>query len=220
MSRVRIRDLVMESTGQFEQDCHPAVVESHRETIARYARLNAACDSLESFLGSRPEHDRDTFEQLFARRREIADELAGLNLEAHLADVEEGIHLAIPFFSRCSDLQPVWLVNRSESDIVYIGRKLYAFASADDGIDEYAKRGSAFGDKIAGASRIAPGGKLRIDDYSMSFDGDFMGTHRVVLMRGAEQVEMYALISKLAGYLWDKENHGIHLLKDAESAPA
>ena len=26
---------------------------------------------------------------------------------------------------------------------------------------------------MAGASRVTPGGKLKIDDYSMSFDGDF-----------------------------------------------
>jgi hypothetical protein len=118
--------------------------------------------------------------------------------------VGEGIYLAIPFFSRCSDLQPTWLVNRTQTDIIYIGRKLYVFASADDEIAEYAKQGSAFGDRIANASRIAPGSKLKIDDYSMSFDGDFAGTHRVVLLRGAEQVEMLASIGKLAGYLWDR----------------
>lgn len=219
MSRADIQTLVLESTTRFEQDCHPTVIESQHEALARYGRLNAACDSLESFLGFRPAHDEDLFEQLAARRRGIADVLAGLNLDAHLADVGEGMYLAIPFFSRCSDLQPVWLVNRSQTDIVYVGRKLYAFASADDGIDEYATQASAFGDKIANSSRIAPGGKLKIDDYSMSFDGDFVGTHRVVLLRGHEQVEMLASIGKLAGYLWDRDAHGIHLLKDVLLTP-
>ncbi|WP_236529553.1 hypothetical protein [Pseudomonas syringae] len=219
MSRADIQNLVLESTNQFEQDCHPAVINSQQEAIARYCRLNAACDSLESFMGFRPVHDEDLFEQLSARRREIADVLAAFNLDAHLADVREGIYLAIPFFSRCSDLQPVWLVNLTLTDIVYIGRKLYAFASADDEIDEYAKQGSAFGDKIANASRIAPGNKVKIDDYSMSFDGDFVGTHRVVLLRGAEQVEMVASIGKLGGYLWDRDAHGIHLLEDAVLMP-
>lgn len=219
MSRVDIRKLVLESTTWFERDCHPVVIESQQEALARYGRLNAACDSLESFVGFRPVHDEDLFEQLSARRREIADALAVLNLDAHLADVGEGIYLAIPFFSRCSDLQPIWLVNRTQTDIVYMGRKLYAFASADDEIDEYAKQGSAFGDRIANASRIAPGSKLKIDDYSMSFDGDFVGTHRVVLLRGAEQVEMLASIGKLAGYLWDRDAHGIHLLKELVPTP-
>lgn len=213
MSRADIQNLVLESTRQFQRDCHPAVIESQQEALSRYARLNAACDSLESFQGFRPVQDDDIYEQLSARRSETADVLAGLNLDAHLADAGEGIYLEIPFFCRCSDVQPVWLVNRSLKEIVYIGRKLYAFASADDGIDEYGKQGTAVGDKIAGASRIAPGCKLKIDDYSMSFDGDFVGTHRVVLMRGDEQVEMYASIGKLAGYLWDREAHGIHSMR-------
>lgn len=109
--------------------------------------------------------------------------------------------------------------NRSNADLVYIGCKLYGFASAHDGIHDYAKNGSTFGDKIAGASRFAPGGKLKIDDYAMSFDGEFVGTHRVVLMRDCYHVEACASIGKLAWYLWDRKIHGIHRLIDAENAP-
>jgi hypothetical protein len=60
MSRVDIRKLVLESTTWFERDCHPAVIESQQEALGRYGRLNAACDSLESFMGFRPVHDEES----------------------------------------------------------------------------------------------------------------------------------------------------------------
>lgn len=105
----------------------------------------------------------------------------------------------------------------SVAQIVYIGRKLYAFASDNDGISDYRTQASAFADGIAPISTVAPGSKLRIDEYSMSYDGDFVGVHRLVMMVGGDQIEMMVSIGKLAGYLWkEKKVPGFHLLKPAQ----
>lgn len=82
--------------------------------------------------------------------------LAAANLEARVDDLPAGIYLAIPFVSRCSDKQPVWLVNKSGGEVVYIGRKLYAFASDDDSVSDYRTCGSAFADGIAPVSTSPP----------------------------------------------------------------
>lgn len=196
------------------KDCHPNVAEKMREDIDRYGRLNASCAALESFSGMRPRADDDLFGLISKRRAEVADVLAAANLEARVHDLRAGIYLAILFFSRCSDRQPVWLVNKSGGEVVYIGRKLYAFASDDDGVSDYRTRGSAFADGIAPVSTLSLGSKLRIDEYSMSGAGDFIGIHRLVLMIGGEQIEMMVSIGKLAGYIWKEEGvPGFHLLK-------
>ena len=129
-----------------------------------------------------------------------------------------GLYLAIPFFPRCSDRQPVWLVNRTAKPITYISRSLYAYASTDDGVDEYQAAGSAFKDGIAVSAVIAPGNRLQVDDYSMSFDGDFVSNPRIVLTIDGERREWFVSVSKLGGYLWDKELHGFHALKDVTVA--
>lgn len=51
------------------------------------------------------------------------------------------------------------------------------------------------------------------DKYSMSFAGDFMGNHRIVIIQHNEQIEIRALVGKLGGHLWREECRGIHLLK-------
>jgi PHD/YefM family antitoxin component YafN of YafNO toxin-antitoxin module len=211
----RIRDAVFEARTWLEKGCHSRVVEAQSDELARYSRLNAACDALGSFVGSRPEIDETLFTQLSECRAAVADVLASANLEAWIEEVDPGLYLAIPFFSRCSDKQPVWFVNRTQEEIIYIGRRLYAFATDDDGITDYSASSSAFADRIASASRLASGEKLKIDDYSMSFDGDFMGNHRIVIMQHNEQIEMRALVGKLGGHLWRGEGRGIHLLKSA-----
>ena len=124
------------------------------------------------------------------------------------------MYLAIPFFPRCSDKQPVWLVNRTAKPITYVCRSPYAYASTDDGVDEYRAAGSAFKDGIAVSALILPGEKLQIDDYSMSFDGDFVSNRRIVLSIDGARSEWFVSISKLGGYLWDEELHGFHALKD------
>lgn len=90
---------------------------------------------------------------------------------------------------------------------------MYAYASTDDGVDEYQDSGSAFADGIAAGAVIEPGEKLQIDTYSMSWDGDFVSNRRVVLLVDDERGEWFASISKLAGFLWDENLHGLHLLK-------
>ena len=208
-----IKKAVLDDVDWLVKDCHPRVVEAMSGDVSRYARLNASCGALESFNGIRPRHDDDLFGLLSARRAEVADVLAGANLDARIDDLADGIYLAIPFFGRCSDKQPVWLVNKSADHVVYIGRKLYAFASDDDGgVTDYQTRGSAFADGIAPAASVAPGSRIKIDDYLMSFDGDFVGIHRLVLMIGSEQMEMMASVGKLAGHLWRKGVPGIHPL--------
>ncbi|WP_245962110.1 hypothetical protein [Stutzerimonas urumqiensis] len=81
-------------------------------------------------------------------------------------------------------------------------------------MDEYQAAGSAFKDGIAVSAVIAPGDRLQIDEYSMSFDGDFVNNRRIVLNIDGERREWFASISKLGGYLWDEELHGFHALKD------
>lgn len=47
----------------------------------------------------------------------------------------------------------------------------------------------------------------------MSFDGDFVSNRRIVLLIDGQRGEWLTSISKLAGYLWDEDLHGLHLLK-------
>lgn len=198
---------------QLGRKCHPALAEMLAGEYARYARLACACDSLESFDGFRPQEDDDLFYQLADRRRAIADVLANANLDAYEQDAEPGIYLAIPYFPRCTDKQPVWLVNRTTQRITYVRRCLNAWATADDGIDEYHDAGSAFEDGIAAEAVIEPGQKVQIDTYSMRVDGDFVSNRKVVLLMDGQRQEGACYISKLAGYLWDEHLHGFHRLE-------
>jgi len=208
-----IYDEVMSRAARRANGCHPSVAERYANELARYARLTSACDALESFMGCRPLADEDVFSTLALRRSQIADLLAQANLEAFEQEAEPGIYLAIPYFMRCSDKQPVWLLNRTAQRVTYIRRSLHAYASTDDGVDEYQEFGSAFADGIAAGAVIEPGEKLQIDTYSMSWDGDFVSNRRVVLLVDDERGEWFASISKLAGFLWDENLHGLHLLK-------
>ncbi|WP_161866914.1 hypothetical protein [Pseudomonas yangonensis] len=208
-----IRDEVMRRAQRLGEKCHPVVAERHAHELARYARVTSACDALESFTGLRPPEDEDVFNLLAQRRGQIADVLAHASLEAYEQEAAPGIYLAIPYFVRCSDKQPVWLVNRTDQQLTYIRRSLYAYASTDDGVDEYRAAGSAFVDGVAADAVIDPGQKLQIDTYSMSWDGDFVSNRRVVLLIEGQRGEWLASISKLAGYLWDEHLHGLHPLK-------
>ncbi|WP_256586077.1 hypothetical protein [Pseudomonas sp. Choline-3u-10] len=154
------------------------------------------------------------FALLSQRRAQIADLIARANLDAYEQELPSGLYLAIPFFPRCSDKQPVWLVNRTAKPVTYLSRSLCASASTDDGVDEYRAAGSAFKDGIAVSALIAPGERLQIDEYSMSLDGDFVSNRRIVLHIDGERREWFVSISKLGGYLWDEELHGFHALKD------
>lgn len=212
MSRRCIHDEVMGLAARLADECHPQVAQQHAEALARYARLTSACDALESFLGMRPRADDDVFEVLAKRRAEIADGLAQANLHAHEQEAPAGLYLAIGYFSRCSDKQPVWLLNRTGQSVTYLCRSLSAYASADDGVDEYQAAGNAFADGIAASSRIAPGGRLRIDEYSMSFDGDFVSHRRIILLIDGVRSEWFTHVSKLGGHLWDEALHGLHAL--------
>lgn len=212
MIRRPIRDTVINLTTGLADRCHPQVAERHSAELARYARLCCACDALESFLGMRPRVDDDAFALLSARRAEVADQLARANLLAWEQEAVEGLYLAIPYLTHCSDKQPVWLVNRTAQQVTYLGRKLYAFASTDEGVDEYQTSGNAFADGIAGSAVLAPGERLQIEDYSMSFDGDFVSNRRVILLIGSQRSEWLTSISRLGGYLWDEELHGLHRL--------
>ena len=208
-----IHDEVMGLASRLADECHPQVAQRHAEELARYARLTSACDALESFLGARPRADDDAFDVLSRRRTDIADLLAHANLQAYEQEAPAGLYLAIPFFSRCSDKQPVWLVNRTEQRVTYLRRRLYAYASTDEGIDEYQSSGNAFADGIAASSVVSPGERLRIDEYSMSFDGDFVSNRRIILLIDGVRSEWFTSISKLGGYLWDEELHGLHVLE-------
>lgn len=212
-----IHDEVMKLTARLAQRCHPGVAEHHAALIARYARIDTACGALDSFNGCRPADDEDIYAALAQRRTEIADVLAHANLTAFEQEADPGLYLAIPYFDRCSDKQPVFLVNRTVEPVTYIRRRLYAYASTDDGIDEYTSAGSAFADGIATGALIQPSQRLQIDDYSMSFDGDFVSNRRLVLLVGGERSEWFVSVSKLAGYLWDEDLHGLHSLKRVES---
>ncbi|WP_240008806.1 hypothetical protein [Aquipseudomonas campi] len=211
--RQSIHDEVMKLTSRLAQRCHPRVAEQYAAELARYARLDTACDAFNAFTGCRPADDADLFDSLAQRRRCIADLLAGANLDAFEQEKTDGVFLAIPFFGWCSDKQPVFLVNRTSQAVTYMRRRLYAFASADDGIDEYRTAGSAFADGIAAGAVIQPGERLQIDDYSMSYDGDFVSIRRVVLIIEGERAEWFVSVSKLAGFLWDEDLHGFHELK-------
>lgn len=210
--RQSIRDEVMQLTSRLEQRCHPRVAEQHKAQLARFARLDTACDAFNAFLGCRPAEDADVFEMLSMRRRQIADVLAHANLDAYEQELAPGLYLAIPFFNWCSDKKPIWLVNRTDALCTYISRSNYAFASADEGVDEYRTAGSAFSDGIAAGAVIQPGEKLRIDEYSMRVDGDFINVRRVILIVDGERAEYFVSISKLAGYLTCEHLHGFHAL--------
>lgn len=212
-----IYDEVMNRALRMANACHPVVTEKHANELARYARLSAACDALESFMGCRPSADEDVFSSLAQRRSQIADLLARANLQEFEKESSPGIYLAIPYFNRCSDKQPVFLLNRTSQPITYLSRSLYAYASTDDGVDEYRAIGNAFSDGIAADAVIESGEKLRIDEYSMSFDGDFVSNRRIVLLVDGQRGEWFTSISKLAGFLWDEDLHGLHLLKIVNS---
>ncbi len=113
--RQSIRDEVMQLTSRLEQRCHPRVAEQHKAQLARFARLDTACDAFNAFLGCRPAEDADVFEMLSMRRRQIADVLAHANLDAYEQELAPGLYLAIPFFNWCSDKKPIWLVNRTDA---------------------------------------------------------------------------------------------------------
>ncbi len=190
MLRRPIHDEVMGLASRLAEDCH------HGEELARYARLTSACDALESFLGCRPRMDDDAFDVLATRRSQVADLIAHANLQAYEQEAPAGLYLAIPFFSRCSDKQPVWLLNRTEQRVTYLRRLLYAYASTDDGIDEYQTAGNAFADGIAASAEIEPGQRLRVDDYSMSFDGDFVSNRRIILLIDGVRSEWFTSIPR------------------------
>lgn len=211
--RQSIRDEVMQLTSRLAQRCHPRVAEQYAAQISRYARLDTACATFDAFAGCRPAEDADVFEMLSMRRRQIADVLAHVNLDAYEQELTPGLYLAIPYFNWCSDKKPIWLVNRTDAPCTYVSRSCYAFASADDGIDEYRTAGSAFGDGIAAGAVIQPGEKLEIDEYSMRVDGDFINVRRVILSVDGEREEYFVSISKLAGYLTCEHLHGFHALK-------
>lgn len=213
MFRRPIHDEVMGLASRLADKCHPQVAQKHADELARYARLTSACTALESFSGCRPRMDDDAFDVLARRRSQVADLIAHANLHAYEQEAPEGLYLAIPFFSRCSDKQPVWLLKRTAQSVTYLRRQLYAYASTDDGIDEYQTAGNAFADGIAASSVIEPWGGLQIDDYSMSFDGDFVSNRRVILLIDGVRSEWFTSISKLGGYLWDEALHGLHALK-------
>lgn len=215
--RQPVYDRVMSLTARLAQGCHPQVAEQYAALLSRYARLDTACDAFNAFAGYRPADDSDVFESLSQRRREIADVLAHANLDAFEREVSPGLYLAIPYFSWCSDKQPVFLVNRTTQPTTYIRRRLYAYASTDDGIDDYSGAGSGFADGIASVAMVEPGARIQIDDYSMSFDGDFVSNRRVVLLVDGERTEWFVSVSKLAGFLWDEDLHGLHLLKRVKS---
>lgn len=211
--RQSIRDEVMQLTSRLTQRCHPHVAEQHAALLARFARLDTACDAFNAFLGCRPADDADVFETLSLRRRQIADVLADANLDAYEHQMAPGLYLAIPYFNWCSDKKPIWLVNRTSVPCTYIRRSSYAFASNDDGVDEYSTAGSALADGIAADAIIQPGEKLEIDEYSMRVDGDFINVRRVILSVDGEREEYFVSISKLAGYLTCENLHGFHALK-------
>lgn len=211
--RQSIRDEVTKLTSRLAQRCHLGVAEQYAAQLARYARLDIACDAFSAVTGIRPADDEDVFDLLSRRRREIADLLACANLDAFEQEKVGGLFLAIPYSSWCSDKQPVFLVNRTSQAV----HRLYAFASADDGIDEYQTAGSGFADGIAAGAVIQPGERLQIDDYSMSYDGDFVSNRRVVLIIKDESAEWFVGVSKLAGFLWDEDLHGFHELKRTQS---
>lgn len=105
------------------------------------------------------------------------------------------------------------------SSCTYVRRACYAFASADDGVDEYQTTSSAFADGIAADAVIQLSEKLQIDDYSMRVDGDFVNVRRVILVVNGERGEYFASISKLAGFLTCEHLHGLHALKSVQSVP-
>ena len=50
----KIQDIVFESRIWLEKGCHDRVTEIYGSELARYSRLDAACDALESFFGKPP----------------------------------------------------------------------------------------------------------------------------------------------------------------------
>ncbi|MGH8433189.1 MAG: hypothetical protein ACRERX_01635 [Pseudomonas sp.] len=164
-------------------------------------------------MGIRPRADDDAFDVLVKRRSQIADLIAHANLQTYELEAPAGLYLAIPHFSCYSDKQPVWLLNRTEQCVIYLRRSLYAYASTDEGIDEYQSTGNAFADGIAASSVVELGERLQIDEYSMSFDGDFVSNRRIILLIDCVRSEWLTSISKLGGYLWDEELHGLHVLR-------
>ncbi len=70
-----------------------------------------------------------------------------------------------------------------------------------------------FANGIAAAAVIEPGAKLQIDEYSLSWDGDFVSNRRLILLTEGVRGEWFTSISKLAGYLSDENLHGLHKLE-------
>ena len=212
MPRQVISDAVIEKAAFLAKFCHVTVAEQHKSDLARFARIDTACEALESFRGCRPTSDDLVFADLSSTKRSIADVLATANLSARIGEAAPGLYLAIPYFYGCSDRKPVFLVNRTESPVTYVGRRLYAFASSDNGIDDYQASGSAFADGIASVSEVGPGAQIQIDEYSMSFDGDFMGSRRLFLVIDSVRTEWLTLVNKLGGHYPGSRQQGMHLL--------
>ena len=101
----------MDTAASHSSDCHPRVAADCADIIQRYARLDSACNALESFLGVRPRDDDDIYATLSLRRTEAADVLSMANLEAHQTDAAPGVYLAVPFFPQCSTVQLLLLIN-------------------------------------------------------------------------------------------------------------
>jgi len=68
--RQSIRDEVMKLISGLAQRCHQSMADEHGALIARYARLDTACDAVNAFTGCRPAEDSDIFETLSQRRRD------------------------------------------------------------------------------------------------------------------------------------------------------
>ncbi|WP_455922675.1 hypothetical protein [Pseudomonas putida] len=137
------------------------------------------------------------------------------NLDSHQADSAPGIYLAIPYFPRCTNVQPLLLINLTDQAITYVGRRLHAYACDDEGIADFECGSSAFKDRIGASATVAPGARLKIGDYSMTFDGDFVTNYRIVLVVGGERVELRTEVTKLAGFLWESGCTGLHLLQQS-----
>ena len=203
--------------------CHADVSASFAADIDRYSRLYTACDALETFAGFRPdddEDDEDLFAELVDRRRLLADRLAAANLDRYLDDAPAGLYLAIPYLDRCSDLQALWLVNKTSEPIDFLGRSTSGVAVYEsslccgDGELVLLPREPERDDD----TQLEPGERIVIGEYSISFDGDFATTHRLTIATDGYAQEWVGVVPRLAGYLLQRSTHGIHPLQRADRA--
>lgn len=113
--------------------CCPETISAQSKEIARAARLILMIESLNCVEGSRDRRDDDLLPPLYERRDSLLVQIATFDLRARLLLLEPGLYLGLPYLPHCHrELLPLYLLNCTDSDICFRGRKVLAAASSGD----------------------------------------------------------------------------------------